>query len=191
MAVVSFYDSHMRYPDGGGLSARARADREYVRFQAAEMFADGLAPPEVARRLRVTRASTCAWHRAWTAGGKSALVSKGPGGSKCRLDSGQVAALEAALDAGPAAHGWDEDQRWTLARVASLITDMFRVHYTVRGVSYLLHRIGWTPQVPIHRATERDEEKIATWVKETWPDIKGPRGAAARGSVSRTRPGRV
>ncbi|WP_419723324.1 helix-turn-helix domain-containing protein [Streptosporangium roseum] len=27
-----------------------------------------------------------------------------------------------------------------------------------RGVSYLLHRLGWTPQMPVHRATERDEE---------------------------------
>ncbi|MFG1711369.1 winged helix-turn-helix domain-containing protein, partial [Nonomuraea sp. M3C6] len=42
-------------------------------------------------------------------------------------------------------------------------------NYTPRGVSYLLHRIGWSPQVPVHRAVERDEEQIATWVKETWP----------------------
>jgi hypothetical protein len=30
----------------------------------------------------------------------------------------QLDRLRAALDAGPAVHGWDEDQRWTLARVA-------------------------------------------------------------------------
>jgi transposase len=73
-----------------------------------------------------------------------------------------------------AAHGWTEDQRWwTLPRVARLVSEMFRVSYTPRGISYLLHRIGWTPQVPQHVAVERDEEKVATWVKETWPHIKG------------------
>ncbi|MCW2913045.1 MAG: transposase, family [Actinomycetia bacterium] len=44
---------------------------------------------------------------------------------------------------GPAAHGWDEDQQWTLARVAQVIRELFGQEYTLRGVSYLLHRIGW------------------------------------------------
>ncbi|MFG1711372.1 winged helix-turn-helix domain-containing protein, partial [Nonomuraea sp. M3C6] len=80
----------------------------------------------------------------------------------------QIVTLEAELDRGPGTHGWD-DQRWTLARVTTLIKELFRIDYTPRGVSYLLHRIGWSPQVPVHRAVERDEEQIATWVKETWP----------------------
>ncbi|MFB9677402.1 helix-turn-helix domain-containing protein [Streptosporangium vulgare] len=80
--------------------------------------------------------------------------------------------LEAELERGPAVHGWRSDQRWTLARVAVLIAELFRTRYTPRGVAYLLRRLGWSPQVPIHRAAERDEEEIATWVKEVWPDIK-------------------
>ncbi len=41
-------------PDGGGLSAAGRARREKVRLQAAEWFAEGVTPPEAARRLRVS-----------------------------------------------------------------------------------------------------------------------------------------
>nr|AGS49939.1 mobile element protein [uncultured bacterium esnapd26] len=48
--------------------------------------------------------------------------------------------LEAELRRGPAAHGWVEDQRWTLARVADLIARLHHVRSTPRGVSYLLHR---------------------------------------------------
>ena len=44
----------MRYPDGGGLSAAGRARREKVRLRAAEWFAQGIEPPEVAQRLRVS-----------------------------------------------------------------------------------------------------------------------------------------
>ncbi|MFD0480602.1 winged helix-turn-helix domain-containing protein [Nonomuraea thailandensis] len=56
--------------------------------------------------------------------------------------------MEAALDAGPAVWGWIEDQRWTLARVTVLVGRLFHVSYTPRGISYLLHRLGWSPQVP-------------------------------------------
>lgn len=46
--------------------------------------------------------------------------------------------------------------------------------HPARGVYRLLHRIGWTPRVPRHVAAERDEEEVATWARETWPNIKGP-----------------
>jgi putative transposase len=81
--------------------------------------------------------------------------------------------LRAALDAGPAAYGWDEDQRWTLARVAELAGRLFGVPCTLRGVSYLLHRNGFTPQVPAHRAVERDEAAIAQWRAVTWVKARG------------------
>jgi len=55
----------------------------------------------------------------------------------------QLNRLQAELELGPAAHGWD-DQRWTLARVAILIGRLFHARYTLRGTSYLLHRIGFS-----------------------------------------------
>lgn len=58
-------------------------------------------------------------------------------------------------------HAWAEDQLWTLGWVTILIGRLFHVRYTLRGTSYLLHRIGFTPQDPAHRAAERDEAAIA------------------------------
>jgi putative transposase len=116
------------------------------------------------------------------------LASKGPGGEPCRLDADQLAALEAALDAGPAAHGWIEDQRWTLARAALLLKELFGVDYTLTGVSLLLHRMGWRPQVPTHRAAERDEQAVADFREQTWPQLKGQRASRVRGSSSSTSP---
>jgi putative transposase len=162
----------MRYPDRGGLSVQARAKREALRFEAADMFERGMDAGEIARALAVTRKSVNEWKRAWRVGGIEALASKGPGGSTCRLDEVQLKTLAQVLDEGPAVRGWTEDQRWTLARVTTVIFELFRVRYTPRGVSYLLHRIGWTPQIPQRVAAERDDEKVATWVKETWPHIK-------------------
>jgi hypothetical protein len=42
------------------------------------------------------------------AGGRAALSSKGPGGARCKLTAAQLRELEAVLDAGTAAPGWDE-----------------------------------------------------------------------------------
>jgi transposase len=86
---------------------------------------------------------------------------------------GLSAAGRAALEAGPAVWGWSEDQRWTLARVTTLMGRLFHVRYTLRGTSYLLHRIGFTPQVPVHRAAERNEAAVAEWRAVTWAKVRG------------------
>jgi transposase len=163
----------MRYPDGGGLTAEGRSRREQVRLQAAKMFAEDADARQIAGSLRVSTKSVYQWRRAWRAGGDTALASKGPGGNACKLDKDQLARLGVALDAGPAVYGWDQDQRWTLARAAALIARLFGVSYTLRGVSYLLHRLGFTPQIAAHRAAERDEAAITAWREQTWVKVRG------------------
>ena len=175
----------LRYADGGGTGPRARAKRELVRLRAAEMFERGASPVEVARALEVSEKSA----RAWADGGTEALASTGPPGPKAKLNQRQITRLEEALLASPAAAGWAEDQRWTLARVSTLIGRMFHVSYSLKGVALLLHRMGWTPHVPVHRAAERDDEAVTTWRKSTWPRVKGSRAGWVRGSASPTRPG--
>jgi len=162
----------MRYPDGGGLSPAARERRETVRLQAARLFAEDVAPVQVAARLRVSTKSAYQWRRRWRAGGEAALASTGPGGASCRLSDAQLQRLRAELERGPAEHGW-ADQRWTLARIATVIARLFHLRYTLRGTAYLLHRMGWSPQVPRHRAAERNEDAIAEWRTVTWAKVRG------------------
>jgi transposase len=166
------YLGWMRYADGGGLTAAGRARREAVRLQAAELFALDVSVPEIAKRLRVSQNAVYVWRRRWRADGDAGLASKGPSGADCRLSSEQQDQLAAALREGPAAHGWTEDQRWTLARVADLIAVLFGVRYTLRGVSFLLHRMGFSPQMPKHRPVERDEEAVVSWREEVWARAK-------------------
>jgi putative transposase len=180
----------MRYPDGGGLTAAERARREQVRLAAAELIEAGASDREVARRFRVSRMPANRRRRALAVGGKQALASKGAGGARCKLTPAQLGELKAVLDAGPAAWGW-QDQCWTLARIGALVRERFRVDYTLAGLDVLLHRIGWSVQVPARRAAERDEDAIAAWREETWPVIKGRRRTWAPGSTSKTSPARA
>ena len=127
----------MRYPDGGGLSPAARERRETVRLQAARLFAEDVAPAQVAARLRVSTKSAYQWRRCWRAGDEAALASTGPGGASCRLSDAQLQRLRAELEREPAEHG-RADQRWTLARVATVIGRLCHLRYTPRGTAYLL-----------------------------------------------------
>jgi transposase len=190
MADGSAYPDGMRYPDSGGLTAAERERRERVRLEAAERIEAGDSDTEVAKRFRVSRMSANRWRRALEAGGRQALASKGAGGAKCKLTPAQLRELEAALDAGPAAWGWDEDQCWTLARIAEVVRRQFRIDYTLAGMDVLLHRIGWSVQVPARRAAERDEERVAAWREETWPVIKEKPNGRRPGWSSKTSPAR-
>src|SRR5215468_7489706 len=170
-AAAWCYAGVMRYPDGGGLTAAERARREQVRLAAADAIEAGASDREVARRFRVTRMSADRWRRAVAAGGRAALMSKGPGGAPAKLTPGQVGEPAALLEAGPAAWGWDEDQCWTLARIGEVVRRRFKVDYTLAGLDLLLHRAGSSVQVPARHAAERDEVAIAAWKEETWPEV--------------------
>src|SRR5262249_55951229 len=109
--------------------------------------------------------------RRWRAGGDAALASPGSGGAECRLSEAQLARLRAELERGPAAHGWDQDQRWTLARVAAVIGRLVQVRYTLRGVSYVPRRVGFSRRVRWHGAAEGEEAAIGAWRAQTWARV--------------------
>ena len=155
----------------------------------AELIEAGAGDREVARRFRVSRMSVNRWRRALAAGGRAALASRGADGARCKLTPAQVRELEAVLEAGPAAWGW-EDQCQPLARIAELVRRRFKVEYTLAGLDVLLHRIGWSVQVPARRAAERDEAAIAAWREEAWPVVKDGGGPGRlAGLRRRIRPG--
>jgi transposase len=176
----------MRYGDGGGVDQAERGRREQVRRRAAALFAEGRSAVEVAGLLEVSTKSAYQWRRLWVAGGVEALASKGPAGPDPKLSDAQLARLKTRLDAGPAAAGYGEDQRWTLARVVALIATMFHVRVGITTAWQAMRRLGYTPQLPIHRAIERDEAAIAHWRRYQWPAVKESPPARPPGSVSPT-----
>jgi transposase len=183
------YDGIMRYGQRGGYTPAEQQRRERLRLEAAKRFAAGDSTGAIARDLRVTAGSVRRWRRAWRDGGDEALRSKGPVSAE-RLSPAQWARLEAELRRGPLAHGFADDQRWTLIRIKTLIGRLFHVGYTVEGTWKLLRRHGWSCQVPVRQALERDEAAIAVWKSEVWPEIKVPRATWAPTSASKTRQAR-
>ncbi|MFF5538610.1 winged helix-turn-helix domain-containing protein [Streptomyces cinerochromogenes] len=98
------------------------------------------------------------------------MVHRGPG-YDCRLGPYLQDKLAVWLDEGPAAHGWRDDQVWTAARVRTLSGRKFHRSYSVSGVARLLHRMGFSVQMPA-RPAELYEDAIIGWQKATWQEVK-------------------
>lgn len=137
------------------------------------MFEQKVSPPQVARRLRISRKSPYAWHARWREGGVAAWRSKGPSGRPSRMRPGWRDWLAAELEKGPAAHGWAEVQRWTLDRIATVIARRFHVRSSPAQAWRIPRQMGWTVQV---RSGGRPSGTRRRW----------PRGSKRRGRGGKT-----
>ena len=169
-----------------GIRPPSSSGASRLRLEAAGRFARGEDVSEIAADLRVSAGFGAAVAAGLAAGGIEALRSKGPVSAE-RLSPQQWARLELELGKGPLAHGFAADQRWTLGRIKTLIGKLFHVGYTVEGVWKLMRRHGWSCQVPVRQAMERDDDAVALWKAEVWPQLKARRGTWAPSSASRTR----
>lgn len=146
---------------------------EARRREALAMFEQGHRVKDVAQRLGVSRISAGKWKKAGAANGPGVAAKPMPPRER-KLSGKQLDRLRELLLDGPIACGFPTEL-WTCPRVAQLILDRFGVSYHPDHLSRLLRDLGFTPQKPIRRAVERDEQAIRTWVKRDWPGLKKKR----------------
>lgn len=60
---------------------------------------------------------------------------------------------------------------WTRQAVGELVQRQYGVKLAPSTIGNYLKRWGLTPQRPVRRAYERDDERIAAWVQEQYPQI--------------------
>jgi transposase len=144
---------------------------EKRRFEAIRLVEQGLNQSEVARRLKIVRQTLSRWMTQYRSEGKAALKKTGRAGRKPRLTGKVRERLEKLLVRGSEALGY-ETPLWTCPRVAHLIQQEFGVSYHAGHVWKILVGLGWSPQRPVGKARERNEEEIRTWKRKRWPAIK-------------------
>jgi transposase len=140
-------------------------------MRAWELSQDGWTQGEIAEALGVGRPSVCLWLRTARESGPDTLHGRLRAGPQGKLLPGQRYLIADFLWHGAEAYGFRGDV-WTCARVAKVIEEELGVRYHKGHVSRILKEIGWTPQVPISRAIQRDEEAIRRWREHDWPQLK-------------------
>ena len=139
-----------------------------------------LSQVEIAHRLGISRSTVSDWNKQLAQGGLTQLRSRKSQGRPPKLTPEQQQSLVGQLKSGARAAGFTTE-RWTLKRIQKVIVQSFGVTYHPNHLDHLgrlLARLGWSPQVPLPQAMERDQDLILAWVKKDWPRIK--KGAANR-----------
>ena len=145
--------------------------REERRRLAYRWLRRGISKAEVARRLEVSWTAVQKWEKRRLADGPNSWREHKHPGPPRRLTAEQRKKLRKLLLEGARAHGYETDL-WTLKRMAQAIQDEFGVEYTESGAWRLLRDMGFSAQIPLPRALERDERYIRQWVREEWPRIQ-------------------
>lgn len=152
---------------------------ERRRLRAAALIEQGdLASGEIAERVGVSLTSVKVWKRALREGSKKALAAKPHLGPKSKLTDEQKACLAEIVREGAVATGFANDL-WTTRRVREVVLREFGVEYDPDHLGRILHDLGFSPQKPQVRASQRDEEAIERWRTDDWPRIKNGLVAAA------------
>jgi transposase len=145
--------------------------REWRRLQAVALSRRGWFQRDIAAALGATEVSVSRWLSRARDGGPAALLARPAPGPVPKLSDSQKALVPEFLWHGPEAYGF-RGRLWTRARVARVIEEEFGVRYHSGHVGRLLQGLGWTPQLPITRATQRDEPAVRRWREETWPELR-------------------
>jgi len=140
-------------------------------MRAWDLAARGWKQRAIAMALDASEGAVSRWLARARRDGIEALRSHPAPGRVAKLTPEQFRLIPDFLWHGAEAYGFRGDV-WTCERVAGVLYQEFGVSYSKSQVSRLLKRLGWTPQVPITRAIQRDEAAIDGWRRESWPALK-------------------
>jgi transposase len=144
--------------------------REWRRMRALDLKQQGWPQRDIASALAASEVSVSRWLARARRGGREALLARHAPGRPPKLSPQQRGLIPEFLWHGPEAYGF-RGQIWTCARIGQVIEEEFGVPYHKDHVGRLLRELQWTPQVPIKRATQRDEQAIQRWRAEVWPEL--------------------
>jgi len=140
-------------------------------MRALELARQGWKQRDIALALDASKSAVSRWLTAARRGGPEALRSHSAPGAVPKLVAEQIRRIPDFLWHGPESYGFRGDV-WTCERVAGVLYEEFGVTYSQSQVSRLLKRLGWTPQIPVIRAIQRDKEAIERWRVESWPVLR-------------------
>jgi transposase len=152
------------------MSARDGDFREWCRLRALHLREHGWRRCDVADALNVTERSVSHWTAIARIHGPRALLSAPIPGRPPALSAQQRQLIPELLWHGAEAYGF-RGSVWTWGRIAKVIEEELGVVYDKGHVSRLLRQLNWTPQMPIRRASQRNEQAIEQWRRETWPRL--------------------
>jgi transposase len=144
---------------------------EEMRRMAVKCILGGEPMRSVAERMEVHYQTVWKWMQRYRLEGQAGLASTKASGRPPVLSETEVKLLRRIivgknpqqLNFGPAL--------WTLPLIAQLVEMRFGVVLHATTISRILSRLGVTPQKPVRRAFQRDEQECLNWMTDGFPAI--------------------
>ncbi len=151
------------------------------RRQAVAQVQEGVPIMEVVRSMGISRTALFGWLALYRSGGWDALDAGKRGGRKPKLDAKAIEWLYRTLTNDQPTQWKFPFALWTLKLVAKVIHQELGIQLSRWSISRLLRQLGLSPQRPLFRSYQQDDDAVARWKAEVFPDIQ--RKAKQRGGV--------
>ena len=143
-----------------------RDKRQADRVKAVLALSKGWSPAQVAEILLFDEKTSRKYFERYQQGGGQALLEDNYSGAEPKLDEQQISELECYL----------EEHIFTEAKsVIAHICKHYKLHYSVSGVTDLLHRLGFSYKKPKHVPGKQDPAKQQAFLDE-YEQIKANKG---------------
>ena len=143
-----------------------RDKRQADRVKAVIALSKGWSAAQVAEILLFDETTSRHYFERYQQGGDDALLDDNYTGAEPKLDEHQIKELE----------GYLEDHLFTDAKsVIAHIVRQYGVHYSISGVTDLLHRLDFTYKKPTHVPGKQDTAKQQAFIEE-YEHIKATKG---------------
>jgi transposase len=154
--------------DGRKLSHQAR---EALRLRAVQMVESGESPEKVVEALGFHRSAIYQWIAKYREGGKEALKTRPITGRPPKLTGPHLQWLYQTIVGKNPLQLKFEFALWTRDMVRDLIRTEFDLNLSVVSVGRLLHKLGFSPQKPLHRAYQQNPQLVLEWQARELPKI--------------------
>ncbi len=155
--------------DGRKLSHEAL---EEIRIRAVKRVEAGESPEVVIEALGFHRSAIYKWISLYREGGIEGLKGKKAAGPTPKLNGKQLRHLYKIITSSNPLQLGFEFALWTRAMIREVIREQFGVRLSDVSVGRLLRKLGLSPQRPLRKAYQRDEEKVQAWRKAAYPEIR-------------------
>lgn len=145
---------------------KGMTEMEWKRKQGMELLRMGTKQAHVARKMGVNRRTVYDWRKRMD--NDQDFRNRKKKGRNSRLTDDQKKRLKEIIDNGAVSYGFPTDL-WTLKRIASVIEKEFGVHYNTTYIWQLLRVLGYSAQIPIAVAMEKDDDYVKRWLSEEYP----------------------
>jgi len=155
------------------------AYRVAKRIHAVLLNNDGLSSGRISSLLKSPRSRVSEWLLNYERYGYEGLLEGYRSGRPSSLSEKERQMLSDIIDSGPVAYGFLSGV-WTSPMITRVIEEEFGVKYHPGHVRKVLHRLGFSVQMPKRELGLADPEEQDRWHRRTYPNLKKKPAASER-----------